>query len=322
MQLLLASRDTGWVPEAGALFDRFSYGDSSIFGPETLASVEASIPAVLQIRGGSLSKHVSYEIANYGNIWSWVVVALAAGFLPGMMYVRSPALFSIRALLFCAVWFLGVFAVTLIRDPEAIIVTSVGLLGLGLLGLSEVEEFRVIGSVSRTVVATSSLILALVMAATAGMLGARGWFSLRNAGITAERQAQAAVRNFETIAGDKRVFGSGDAAAIFANGAFKFHQAQVSQPLLSGWPVFSPSFEIRKRILGFPEDLYAGFLQPSANRAYVHETEQLFLGRAEDAAFTAGFMANQLGLKRRSVPVSLGRVNDSFSLWSFQEVTP
>jgi len=300
----------GWTPGALSLFLSYAYPDNAIFGSGALEKAFDTVPGMLRMDGSSMGAHVSAQVQTLMRFWPYLLVVLGIAMF-GWRRAAARRRLTVIVIAFMG-WFFVIFtSVALLRLTEPLILGLVFELGIVVLGIGLLSDSRERQDLDLKERLTGVVVIVSAGVSLAYLLGLGGtsiarWVGINQAQTAASAQVSA---RYESIAGDSRAFSTatfpGCVGAPFLAGPFDAVDRRVKGPLASGWPVFSPAFEQRKRTLGLG-DIYAD-IWAGAQHAGFGGDGVLFVGTEQQAQDTVGVMSFQLGY---SPPLSFASLGD------------
>lgn len=309
-----------WSRSATNLFVNFSFPDSQLFSLPNLSIVDSAFPLFLEARGGGFDSHLEY-VAGQVSVAALLLVAAILGMaVPTLIGSCRKGPFVARVTL-VLIWPMALLAlVSLVRLPFAVafgsavgVIAAIAVLcGWEVLAAREAPRpvwLPLVGGVAAAAVAVSWLAVGPVSIA-----------SIESEARSRYEDGAEVRARYNAAAQGVLVFGQGNLADYFVDNPFEAESySGLTQPLLSGWPVFSPGFTARRIMLGFTDveaDLRAG---RSADGRPV-----LFAGSGTNATELANLLSEEdlTGHKFAAAPIApLTNVDDVIAgetfLWRF-----
>lgn len=321
----------GWTEPSVQLFEDFAYADTEVFGLEKLQELDALVPQILVVQGGSPIQHILRQIEAITQtpyFWAFSIVAVL---IPGLVLTKRFRFIGVGTLVIGLSWITVLSLVALIRLPQAVIYgttfsfTAQAIL-LGFLAWRVPPSYAPVraprGRHNLDLGLTSLTALAIGLAILSGTWSSMTIARLVVEGRTAQLSGVTARHTLSDAFGAAPVFAVGSAAIPLMDSPYVSRDSHIGVgPLVGGWLVFSPAWDSRAQSLGF-SDVYQDYLIYANNPLSFQQDRDadrpLFLGTANDARNTADALSSMTPWENTIVAVPTEVVFfDTWRVWKF-----
>ena len=277
-----------WTSAQINLFMNFSFPDDELFGLSRIIELNSGFPMLFKLHGSDIPDHLSFVLQGINPLTAMALALTLAVFIPGILLREQKRNLSLHVALLFLTSTVGLLATSVATLTLA---NTLGLFTALFVGLVTVTSWHPPTKLAKWpfVIATVSVVLSIVLVVFSILAGQMSMAKLN--AYAADQWIRHAYfqSQFVEIAADAAVFGQGNIADYFVSNPYTDVVGnQEAQALLSGWSVFSPEFDQRKKNIGFDnilEDLRLGQTK-SGKKTY-------FSGSATNALLIADVINEQ-----------------------------